>query len=103
MLEKGEVGRSYNIGGQNEICNLDLVKTICSELDFIRPKSSGKYVELIQFVPDRPGHDARYAIDPNRIWKELSWKPTVSIEEGLRATINWYLDNEWWWKTLITN
>jgi dTDP-glucose 4,6-dehydratase len=100
VLEKGEVGRSYNIGGENERTNLELVETICSILDQKRPKPSGSYKDQISFVPDRPGHDKRYAIDPARIRDELGWRPSVTVEEGLEKTVQWYLDNEPWWRAL---
>jgi dTDP-glucose 4,6-dehydratase len=100
VLQKGAVGRSYNIGGENERANLDLVKTLCAILDEKRPKASGSYADQITFVADRPGHDARYAIDPTRIRTELGWRPSVTVEEGLARTVQWYLDNEDWWRPL---
>ena len=100
VVEKGELGRSYNIGGENERTNLELVKTLCEILDDLRPKVSRSYADQITFVTDRPGHDARYAIDPTRIREELGWRPSVTVEEGLRQTVQWYLDNEAWWKPL---
>ncbi|RWR08122.1 dTDP-glucose 4,6-dehydratase [Paenirhodobacter populi] len=102
VVEKGEVGRSYNIGGENERTNLELVKTLCAILDKKRPKTGGSYADQITFVTDRPGHDARYAIDPTRIRTELGWKPSVTVEEGLERTVDWYLANEAWWKPLQT-
>ena len=101
VLEKGEIGRSYNIGGENESSNIELVKMICEILDSKKPKSNGSYKDQISFVADRPGHDARYAINPLRISKELGWRPSVSLEEGLNLTIQWYLDNEDWWQPLL--
>ena len=101
VLEKGRIGRSYNIGGENEWTNLDLVEKICSILDNLKPRLDGSYKELIEFVIDRPGHDLRYAIDANRIRDELGWQPTVKIDEGLEQTIRWYLDNEDWWRPLL--
>ena len=100
VVEKGVLGRSYNIGGENERTNLELVKTLCAILDDLRPKALGSYADQITFVTDRPGHDARYAIDPTRIREELGWKPSVTVEEGLRQTVQWYLDNEDWWCAL---
>jgi len=100
VLEKGKVGRSYNIGGENECTNLELVQALCEILDRLKPKNTGTYVDLITFVQDRLGHDARYAIDPSRIRDELGWRPSVSVEEGLEKTVQWYLDNEDWWKPL---
>ena len=99
VLEQGRVGRSYNIGGENEIRNIDLVRTLCAILDRKRPKA-GNYADQITFVTDRPGHDARSAIDPKRIREELGWKPSVTVEEGLERTVEWYLNNEAWWKPL---
>lgn len=100
VVEKGALGRSYNIGGGNERSNLDLVRTLCAILDEIRPKTSGSYADQITFVPDRPGHDARYAIDPSRIRQELGWRPSVTVEDGLRRTVEWYLAHEDWWRAL---
>jgi dTDP-glucose 4,6-dehydratase len=100
VVQKGAVGRSYNIGGENERTNLDLVKTLCAILDAKRPKASGSYADQITFVADRPGHDARYAIDPTRIRTELGWRPSVTVEEGLARTVDWYLENEAWWRPL---
>ncbi len=100
VLQNGRIGRSYNIGGENERSNLDLVRTLCAILDRKRPKAAGSYAEQITFVADRPGHDARYAIDPSRIRTELGWRPSVTVEEGLERTVQWYLDNEAWWRAL---
>lgn len=99
VVQKGAVGRSYNIGGENERRNIDLVTTICAILDKKRPKAR-PYADQITYVTDRPGHDARYAIDPSRIRNELGWRPSVTVEEGLDKTVQWYLDNEAWWKPL---
>ena len=99
VLEKGALGRSYNTGGETERTNLELVKTLCAILDDLRPKA-GSYADQIEFVADRPGHDARYAIDPSRIRAELGWRPSVTVEEGLRRTVEWYLSNEDWWRAL---
>lgn len=101
VLEKGQLGRSYNIGGENERSNLELVHTLCSILDRVRP-AGAPYADLIEFVADRPGHDARYAIDPTRIREELGWQPSVTVEEGLEKTVRWYLDNEKWWRAMQT-
>ena len=100
VVAKGVVGRSYNIGGENERTNLQLVQTLCAILDQKRPKARGSYADQISFVTDRPGHDARYAIDPKRIRDELGWRPSVTVEEGLARTVQWHLDNESWWKPL---
>lgn len=101
VVEKGAVGRSYNIGGENERTNLELVRTLCAILDTKRPKAVGSYADQITFVTDRPGHDARYAIDPGRIRTELGWRPSVTVEEGLERTVQWYLDHETWWRPLL--
>lgn len=101
VVQKGALGRSYNIGGENERTNLQLVRTLCAILDELRPRADGRaYAEQITFVADRPGHDARYAIDPTRIRTELGWRPSVTVEEGLKRTVQWYLDNEAWWRAL---
>ncbi len=102
VVQKGVVGRSYNIGGENERTNMELVQTLCSILDDLRPRADGaSYAKQITKVADRPGHDARYAIDPTRIREELGWRPSVTVEEGLRLTVRWYLDNEAWWRPLL--
>jgi dTDP-glucose 4,6-dehydratase len=100
VLVRGKIGRSYNIGGENELTNLELVHTICKILNRLIPRSKGSYAELISFVKDRPGHDQRYAIDPSRIRNELGWQPSVTVEQGLEKTVQWYLDNKHWWKPL---
>ena len=99
VLERGALGRSYNIGGENEAKNIDLVHMICAHLDQMRPKAT-LYSDQITFVTDRPGHDMRYAIDPTRIREELNWRPSVTLEQGLEKTVRWYLDNEDWWRAL---
>ncbi|NNE51590.1 MAG: dTDP-glucose 4,6-dehydratase [Sulfitobacter sp.] len=99
VLEKGALGRSYNIGGENEARNIDLVRRICAILDEKQPKDA-PYADQITFVEDRAGHDLRYAIDPSRIREELGWRPSVTLEEGLARTVQWYLDNEDWWRAL---
>ena len=99
VLRKGQIGRSYNIGGENEARNIDLVRMICAILDRLRP-ATRPFSEQIEFVTDRPGHDLRYAIDPSRIRDELGWRPSVTVEQGLEKTVQWYLDNETWWRAL---
>ncbi|MCJ1902723.1 MULTISPECIES: dTDP-glucose 4,6-dehydratase [Paracoccus] len=101
VLEKGVIGRSYNIGGENEAKNIDLVRTICAHMDRLRPDAA-PHDRLITFVTDRPGHDRRYAIDPTRIREELGWRPSVTVEEGLARTVEWYLENEDWWRPLLS-
>ena len=100
-LEKGELGRSYNIGGENEATNIDLVRKICAILDDLRP-GDAPYADQITFVTDRPGHDLRYAIDPTRMREELGWRPSVTVDEGLRKTVEWYLNNADWLEALRT-
>lgn len=97
VFEKGKVGHTYNIGGNNEKKNIDVVKTICVLLDEMRPRAGGhKYDELITYVKDRPGHDLRYAIDANKIMRDLGWKPSETFESGIRKTLTWYLENHTW-------
>ncbi|MFT6945332.1 MAG: dTDP-glucose 4,6-dehydratase, partial [Yoonia sp.] len=101
VLDEGQNGRSYNIGGENEKTNLELVNILCDILDREKPRADGKsYADQITYVTDRPGHDARYAIDPTRIRTELGWRPSVTVHEGLAKTVRWYLDNEDWWRAL---
>lgn len=99
VLARGENHRSYNIGGENEAKNIDIVRKICAILDVRRPKAT-PYADQIAFVTDRPGHDLRYAIDPTRIRTELGWRPSVTLDEGLERTVDWYLANEPWWRAL---
>ena len=98
--EKGVPGETYNIGGHNERTNLEVVKTICAILDDLRPKAQGKYSDQIVFVTDRPGHDLRYAIDSDKLQKDLGWKAEENFDTGIRKTVQWYLDNAWWWKPI---
>lgn len=99
VLQNGALGRSYNIGGENEARNIDIVREICGILDEMRP-AQHPYADQIRFVADRPGHDLRYAIDPSRIRTELGWRPSVTLHEGLRRTVQWFLANEPWWRAL---
>ena len=94
IIHKGTVGEVYNVGGHNEMANIDIVKLICNVLD--KPES------LIKYVKDRKGHDRRYAIDPTKIHAELGWLPKTSFEEGIQKTIQWYLDNEDWWQDIVS-
>lgn len=100
VLEKGRLGETYNVGGKNEIKNIDVVTTICRKLDALRPKASGRYEDQITYVTDRPGHDRRYAIDPTKIEREIGWKPAESFESGIDKTVRWFLDNTEWIDTV---
>jgi dTDP-glucose 4,6-dehydratase len=99
VLRDGVVGETYNIGGHNEARNIDIVRTICAILDKLRPADAPRE-RLIDFVTDRPGHDFRYAIDATKIGRDLGWTPSVTLEVGLQRTVQWYLDNEAWWRAL---
>jgi dTDP-glucose 4,6-dehydratase len=103
VVESGKLGETYNVGGRNERTNLEVVEAICGMLDEIKPRSEGSYKNLITFVADRPGHDMRYAIDTTKLETELGWKAQESFATGIRRTVHWYLDNEWWWKPLRNN
>ena len=104
ILQKGTIGETYNVGGNNEIKNIQIVEEICDVLNDIHPAGSGKsYHELITFVKDRPGHDFRYAIDASKLKKEIGWEPKESFNTGIQKTIEWYLKNEEWWKTIQEN
>lgn len=97
VLETGQLGETYNVGGWNEKANLDVVNTICALLDELSSRADGKsYTEQITFVTDRPGHDRRYAIDARKLERELGWKPAETFETGIRKTVQWYLDNNEW-------
>lgn len=102
VLEKGVLGRTYNIGGNNEAKNIDIAKLICAHLDEMKPKDAGSYADQITHVRDRAGHDFRYAIDATRIRDELGWSPSVTLEEGMQKTVEWYLASENWWKPLLS-
>lgn len=102
VLEKGQLGRTYNVGGNNERTNIELVLTICSLMDENPATNRSDHAELITFVTDRPGHDRRYAIDPTRIRDELDWTPKVQWNEGFEQTLNWYLNNRDWWQPLVS-
>ena len=97
VLERGQIGETYNVGGWNEKANLDVVNTICAVLDSLRPRSDNQsYSQQITFVADRPGHDRRYAIDARKIERDLDWKPKETFDTGIRKTVQWYLDNPVW-------
>ncbi|MDH2092508.1 dTDP-glucose 4,6-dehydratase [Rhizobium pusense] len=99
IAERGRIGETYNVGGRNERRNIDVVKRICSLMDDLHP--SGKpHESLIQYVTDRPGHDARYAIDATKLETELGWKAQENFDSGIEKTVRWYIDNEWWWAPL---
>ncbi len=100
VVQRGRPGETYNIGGRNERKNIDVVRTVCRILDELRPSSEGKYEELITFVPDRPGHDLRYAIDATKLETELGWRAAETFDTGIRKTVQWYLDNAWWWQPI---
>lgn len=107
---RGMPGATYNVGGHNERTNLDVVRTICAILDELRPVANNPavasrasvrtYADLITYVADRPGHDLRYAIDPSKLMNELGWRPRENFETGIRKTVQWYLDNDWWWRPI---
>jgi dTDP-glucose 4,6-dehydratase len=102
VFESGTPGRTYNVGGNAERRNIDVVRTICAILDRMRPKvGGGSYADQITFVSDRPGHDHRYAIDASRIRDELGWTPSVTFEEGIEQTVAWYLGNQAWWRDIL--
>ncbi len=101
VLFEGSLGETYNIGCNNEINNIEIVKTICKIMDKLKPrKGLKKYSSLIKFVEDRPGHDFRYAINNSKIKKKLGWEPIESFDSGIKKTIRWYLDNENWWREI---
>jgi len=101
VLEKGRSGETYNIGGDAERRNIDVVNAICDVMDRLLPRNKQSYRDLISFVPDRPGHDFRYAIDCSKIKTELGWTPKHSFESGLALTVQWYIDNRAWWEPLL--
>jgi dTDP-glucose 4,6-dehydratase len=97
VTQEGAIGESYNVGSRSEVRNIDLVQMICRTLDSLAPAGrGGSYAERIRLVADRPGHDRRYAMDPGKIERDLGWRPQVSLEDGIRRTVAWYLGNRWW-------
>ncbi|MEE8393993.1 MAG: GDP-mannose 4,6-dehydratase, partial [Rhodospirillales bacterium] len=103
VLTEGRPGESYNIGGGAEKTNLEVVQAVCSILDELSPAADAKpYSDRISFVEDRPGHDKRYAMDSSKISRELGWRPLHDFDSGLKATVQWYLDNRDWWESLIS-
>jgi dTDP-glucose 4,6-dehydratase len=96
VYHNGKIGETYNIGGFNEWTNIGLIKVICSTMDKILGRPIGESEKLITYVTDRAGHDLRYAIDANKIMKELGWEPSLQFEEGIEKTIHWYMDNQQW-------
>ena len=100
VFQSGRINETYNIGGNNEIKNLEIVHIICDTLNKIMPSKNGDYKNLIKFVDDRPGHDFRYAIDSSKIQNELSWEPKESFESGIEKTIRWYIKNKSWWQNI---
>ncbi|MCW4441209.1 dTDP-glucose 4,6-dehydratase [Vibrio splendidus] len=104
VATEGEVGETYNIGGHNEKANIEVVKMICSLLEELvpnKPEGVNQYQDLITYVTDRPGHDVRYAIDASKIERELGWTPKESFETGIRKTVEWYLNNKYWWSRVL--
>jgi dTDP-glucose 4,6-dehydratase len=103
VIERGLPGETYCIGGRNECRNIDIVHMICDTLDErLGRLPIGSRRGLVTYVKDRPGHDERYAIDPTRIASQLGWKPGYRLDTGLKSTIDWYVDNEWWWGPLVS-
>lgn len=99
IAERGRPGETYNVGGRNEQRNIDVVTRICELLDYFHP-SKEPHSTLITYVTDRPGHDARYAIDATKLETELKWRAAENFDSGIEKTVRWYLENEWWWKPL---
>ena len=102
VFETGTPGETYNVGGNSERRNIDVVRAICARLDQVRPLTGGRsYADQIRFVADRPGHDQRYAIDAGKVRRELGWAPAVTFEQGIERTVDWFLANEPWWQAIL--
>jgi dTDP-glucose 4,6-dehydratase len=102
VFEQGQPGETYNVGGNSERTNIEVVRAICAALDQRQPRSDGRsYAEQIRFVPDRPGHDQRYAIDAGKIRRELGWEPQITFEQGIGRTVDWYLERRDWWEPIL--
>jgi dTDP-glucose 4,6-dehydratase len=101
VLERGRIGETYNVGGRNERTNLHVVETICDLLDAITPHAAGARRGLISFVTDRPGHDRRYAIDADKLERELGWRAEENFESGIEKTVRWYVAEQPWWQTIL--
>jgi dTDP-glucose 4,6-dehydratase len=102
VFERGVPGETYNVGGNAERKNIEVVRAICATLDRLSPRADGRpYADQISFVTDRPGHDQRYAIDAAKIKAELGWAPQIGFEEGIARTVRWYLDNRSWWGDIL--
>jgi len=102
IFHQGRTGETYNIGGENEWTNIDLIKVICKAMDLKLDREAGTSEQLITYVTDRAGHDLRYAIDSSKLMNELKWKPSLQFEEGIEKTINWYMDNEEWMNNITS-
>jgi dTDP-glucose 4,6-dehydratase len=100
VATRGKPGQTFNIGGNSERTNLQVVQTICDTLDELRPSAAGSRRRLITFVADRPGHDKRYAIDSTKLQREMGWQAVETFETGIRRTVQWYLENDWWWRPI---
>ena len=101
VFETGKPGETYNVGGNAERTNIEVVTTICDILDRLRPKAERNYADQITYVTDRPGHDHRYAIDASKIRSDLDWTPSVTFEQGIEQTVTWYLENQSWWQDIL--
>jgi dTDP-glucose 4,6-dehydratase len=101
VLERGALGETYNVGGRNERTNLHVVETICDLLDELSPSATGARRRLITFVADRPGHDKRYAIDASKLERDLGWRAEENFETGIAKTVQWYIDQEPWWRSIL--